>query len=69
MLIEPIGRESEAHPAISIGHGVLIGEESVVGFELDLMPLAHGAGKQRRTEFPARLATTGSANKNQAWAP
>jgi hypothetical protein len=30
---------------------LLIREESVVGFELDLMPLAHGAGKQRRTEF------------------
>ena len=50
-IVKPIGRESKAHPAFSLGHRVLIGEESVVGFELDLMPFAHGAGKQRRTEF------------------
>jgi len=49
--IRAVGRESAAHPAFTLGHRVLIGEKSVVGFELDLMPLAHGAGKQRRTKF------------------
>jgi hypothetical protein len=38
-------------------HRVLIGEESVVGFEFDFMPPGHGAGKQRRTELSHQICS------------
>ena len=62
-------RQGYQVPKPSLGHGVLIGKEAVVGIKAELVPALHGSSQNYTSQLSRGDCRQGTIKKTQTWPP